>query len=148
MYFLLLHFFVLVILNECEESLIRVFLRFFDNAAFSRPALHEHCPCYVRPFAIGINFVEPAFARSEITSKLVSRSLNRSFHLSVLTTPPYRIPQGGTTPRYLRLTAGGIVETSPPTQFSVFKISTSLSPKLSYDDVITFSPGARPSRIS
>ena len=70
MYFLLLHFFVLVILNECEESLIRVFLRFFDNAAFSRPALHEHCPCYVRPFAIGINFVEPAFARSEIKANL------------------------------------------------------------------------------
>ena len=42
----------------------------FDNAAFSRPARHEHYPCYVRPFAVGINFVEPAFARSEIKVNL------------------------------------------------------------------------------
>ena len=71
-----------------------------------------------------------------------------TFQFSALTTPPYRIPQGVTTPRYLRLTAGGIVETSPPTQFSPFRISTSLSPKLSYDDVMTFSPFERPSTIS
>ena len=43
------------------------------------------------------------------------------FHLSVLTTPPYRIPQGVTTPRYLRLTAGGIVETSPPDSVFTFQ---------------------------
>ena len=33
-------------------------------------ARHEHCPCYVRPFAVAINFVEPAFARSEIKVNL------------------------------------------------------------------------------
>jgi hypothetical protein len=30
-----------------------------------------------------------------------------------LTTPPDRTPQGVTTPRYLRQTAGGVIETSP-----------------------------------
>ena len=47
----------LVILNGCEGSLYSHCLRSFDNAAFSRPARHEHCLCYVRPFAAGI--VEP-----------------------------------------------------------------------------------------
>ena len=80
---MLLRFLVLVILNECEESLIRVFLRFFDNAAFSLTARHEHCPCYVRPFAVGINFVEPAFARSEIKVNLYLACL-----IAALSNPP------------------------------------------------------------
>ena len=50
--------------------MLAIFERSFDNAVFSRPARHEHCPCYVRPFAAGINFVEPAFARSEIKVNL------------------------------------------------------------------------------
>ena len=37
------------------------FLGSFDNAVFSRPARHEHCPCYVRPFAAGI--IEPCGIR-------------------------------------------------------------------------------------
>ena len=65
-----LRFYVLVSPNRREESLFAVLERSFDNAAFSRPARHEHCPCYVRPFAVGINFVEPAFARSEIKVNL------------------------------------------------------------------------------
>ena len=50
--------------------MLAIFERSFDNAVFSRPARHEHCPCYVRPFAVGINFVESAFARSEIKVNL------------------------------------------------------------------------------
>ena len=35
------------------------------------------------------------------------------FLCRALTTPPDRTPQGVTTPRYLRQTAGGVIETSP-----------------------------------
>ena len=66
-----------------KNLLSAVFERSFDNAAFSRPARHEHCPCYVRPFAVGINFVEPAFARSEIKVNLYLACL-----IAVLSNPP------------------------------------------------------------
>jgi len=57
-------------LSEAKNLYHLRFWGSFDNAAFSRPARHEHYPCYVRPFAVGINFVEPAFARSEIKVNL------------------------------------------------------------------------------
>ena len=60
----------IVILSEVKNLYHLRFWGSFDNAAFSRPARHEHYPCYVRPFAVGINFVEPAFARSEIKVNL------------------------------------------------------------------------------
>ena len=60
----------IVILSEAKNLYQLRFWGSFDNAAFSRPARHEHYPCYVRPFAVGINFVEPAFARSEIKVNL------------------------------------------------------------------------------
>ena len=43
-----------VILSEAKNLYHLRFWGSFDNAAFSRPARHEHYPCYVRPFAVGI----------------------------------------------------------------------------------------------
>ena len=63
--------------------MLAIFERSFDNAVFSRPARHEHCPCYVRPLAAGINFVEPAFARSEIKVNLYLARL-----IAALSNPP------------------------------------------------------------
>ena len=55
-----------VILSKAKNLYHLRFWGSFDNAAFSRPARHEHCPCYVRPFAVGI--VEPCgFRRSALS---------------------------------------------------------------------------------
>ena len=45
------------------------------------------------------------------------------YSLFALTTPPYRIPQGVTIPRHLRLTAVGVVEAEPfVSAFTIVKL--------------------------
>ena len=51
----------------------------FDNIVFSRPAGHDLYPCYQRPVAANVNFVEPILARGKNPSKLGFCSLNRCF---------------------------------------------------------------------